>query len=88
MTLKEKLIQNYTEDQLAEMIDEQMTDYVDQDQCDEEFDGDTYECYIETGNNAAESDIFNQIVGDRSLYTEQEIEDAQDWFTDDMGFSL
>ena len=85
----EKIEEQYNEDSIAGMIDEQMLDYVDQDQCDEEFDGDTYECYCETGNNAAEGDIFHQLIRWTGIEpTEDDWDDLAEWWKHDMGFML
>lgn len=93
MTNAERIIKmiedRYSEDEIAGMIDEQMYDYVDPDQCEEEFDGDTFECYTETGNNAAESDILNQLVELTGLIpVDEDWEELTDWWSNSMGFSL
>ncbi len=39
-----------------------MHDYVDEDDVENDYDGDLYECYIETGRNCAESQIVTDIL--------------------------
>ena len=56
------IIAEYDEGKILERIDEAIPEYVDPDQVEDEFDGDVYECYEETGRNAAESQILHELL--------------------------
>lgn len=58
----EAISKKYSEDGVRERIDEAMYDYVDSDTVEEEYDGDVYECYMETGRGEAESQVLTAIL--------------------------
>ena len=52
----------YNEDKVAEMVDEAITDFVDHDTVVDDFEGDEFECYQETGRGQAEEQVIDYIL--------------------------
>ena len=56
------LLQKHEEASILERIDDAKTDYIDLEDCDNDFDGNIEDCYTETGRNQAEYQILNEIL--------------------------
>ena len=93
MTVLEYVKENWSEDELVEALDEEIMEWVDADTVEEEFDGDTYECYCETGRGEAESAIFQNLIGQLrrefgSDLTEEDKDSVYDWLRDEVNFNF
>lgn len=72
-TVVKEILNKYTEMSIRERIDDAMFDYVDIDTCNDEFDGDIYECYCETGRGEAENQVLTEIIAPYKITGEEEI---------------
>ena len=61
---KNWILENYDDDRVIQMFDEQIHEYVDREQMDDEGYDSEYDYYVDYGRGEAESDVVMDIVSD------------------------
>lgn len=51
-----------SDNEFFEKLDEAMAEFVNMQQVEDEFDGDVYECYLETGRGCAERHVIDEML--------------------------
>lgn len=74
-TLLDHIVKNNTEAYVLELIDEQIPEYIDYD-WEDEYESE-YDCYAETGNGEAESDVINELINSACKEFSVELTDDQ-----------
>lgn len=93
MNVLEYVQENWSEDELLQALDEEILEWVSQEEADEDFDGDIMEAYAEMGRGEAESAIFHNVMGHvkrefGSDLTEEDKDMVYDWMRDELAFNF